>query len=1063
MKNSLLLIVGISLELLRASGLKRSSAIALLLSLLTLNAFAQPRMNMDLSQADWSLTLDPAAIWQHDALYLPPVDLSTLPLHPPTQGWDALFQQPDTTGIRLPATVEQYLWGRNGQTFGVAGNYTGVSWFAAKIFIPREWEGRRMVMHVSSVRFRAEVFVNRKLVGYDLVNSTPFDIDLSSGLMTGAENEIAFRITDPNGNFNWKDSQVYTWGEYNTNPSHGFGGITGPLSLEATDQLFVSTIFIRNKPDPKEIEVDITVDNQTETIAENQPLRLEISEARSGRILYSEATNLPPIPAGENTYTYSIKAPDVLLWSPDSPNLYHLNVSFAADRTSQRFGFRWFEVRTIAGDRQFYLNDQRIVLRSAISWGFWPDNGIFPTDEYARKQVMSAKQLGLNMLSFHRAIGQTNVMNAADELGLLIWEEPGGNQYAANRMTDNNLQSNFYLPYRNEKLARMIRRDRNHPSLILYNLHNERGANPQPTDYRQMQMAHTLDPTRQINYNSSNGDNPEVQPSTRFKLHLAPYDTTFYDLGWYDRHHAGGPGVYHDNLYRNSADYLRYTDNRSEIIYWGEEGAIGTPPRLELIRNNILQTKQFDGWEAADYLAWYDAYDRFLDEQGFRQAFPSVDALTVAMGNVAYYYQGRVIENIRINNTIDGYVVNGWESMKLENHSGIVDNYRNPKGDPELMARYNRPLLLSVKLNRKVLNRGDSTTVDVFIVNEKNIRGKYTLNVSVIDSSGRVTDYISRKVTLTGGSVYGENLLAGHTIAIQSAGYTTVEATLAIDRKNILRSDESSVFVVPIDDSVPPGGLAADLIRNNSKYLTLKGSDQVFAVRPNLSGVPARGQAADTTGLLQSYFRGMGIDMKSYVSGVPEGNYLLVGAFEPQQWGSNMSDIVDWVQKGGSLVVVDNPLRWAEYLADKEALDYRGHKELGRSWYGGNFFNRPHPVFDGLPVGVAFNWEYQCFATYNRRRLGLRLGSGETLVGCVSDHRHEVYSALSQINVGRGRILITTLDIPACLRAAVDDVAPVDADGMNEARGTFNSSADNPANIVGQQLLLNMIRVAVAR
>ena len=122
-----------------------------------------------------------------------------------------------------------------------------------------------------------------------------------------------------------------------------------------------------------------------------------------------------------------------------------------------------------------------------------------------------------------------------------------------------------------------------------------------------------------------------------------------------------------------------------------------------------------NSWEADDYLQWYDAYDRFLKEKGFDKAFPTVDDLTRSMGNVSFYYQGRIIENIRISNTVDAYAVNGWESMKLENHSGIVDNYRFPKGDPEVMARYNAPLYLAVKMNRKVVSTGDTTLVDTYI------------------------------------------------------------------------------------------------------------------------------------------------------------------------------------------------------------------------------------------------------------------------------------------------------------------------------------------------------------
>ena len=300
------------------------------------------------------------------------------------------------------------------------------------------------------------------------------------------------------------------------------------------------------------------------------------------------------------------------------------------------------------------------------------------------------------MLNFHRTIGHSNVLDYADELGLLYFEEPGGNQYPISHFNDNNKQSKFYFAYRNEKLARMIKRDRNHPSLVIYNLHNERGAWPQVQDYAQMRMAHSLDPTRILTYNSSNGENPENEANARFKLHLMPNDTTFMIMD-------GMTGIMQVVRVAIMIIYIwvKITITVFQIIrmrlFIGEDGAIGTPPRLQLIRDEILQSGTTSGWEAMDYMKWYDAYDSFLKHNGFAKAFPTVDDLTRAMGNVAFYYQGRVIENIRISNTVDAYAVNGWESMKLENHSGIVDNYRYPKGDVEVMARYNQPLFLAVK------------------------------------------------------------------------------------------------------------------------------------------------------------------------------------------------------------------------------------------------------------------------------------------------------------------------------------------------------------------------------
>ena len=956
--------------------------------LLLVTSMRAQRACLNLSETLWNITLDRSAVWQNDSLYVPPVNIHDLPVHIPTGGWN-LLDTPDKIGVTLPATVEQHLWGWNGETFGVTGNYVGVSWFDTKINVPADWRNKRIVMNVASVRFRAEIFVNKKLVGYDLVNSTPFAVDVTPFILPGQENVIAFRITDPNGNFNWKDSQVYTWGEYRTNPSHGFGGITGKVELVATDKLYIGDVFIKNQPDPHSIEVEVTACNETKNPMKAQKMLLTVKEHKGEKVLYRKEYSVENLVVGENKQTFHIHLPAAKLWSTDSPHLYDLSVSVGTDNYTQRFGFRWFEVKDIHGDKQFFLNGKRIVLRTAISWSFWPDNGITPSDELARRQVESAKKLGLNMLNFHRTIGHSNVLDYADELGLLYFEEPGGNQYPISHFNDNNKQSKFYFAYRNEKLVRMIKRDRNHPSLVIYNLHNERGAWPQVQDYAQMRMAHSLDPTRILTYNSSNGENPENEANARFKLHLMPNDTTFYDYGWYDRHHAGGPGCYHDNLYWGKDNYHRFSDHKDEIIYWGEDGAIGTPPRLQLIRDEILQSGTTSGWEAMDYMKWYDAYDSFLKHNGFAKAFPTVDDLTRAMGNVAFYYQGRVIENIRISNTVDAYAVNGWESMKLENHSGIVDNYRYPKGDVEVMARYNQPLFLAVKMNRKVLNVGDTTIVDTYIVNEKNLKGNYSLQLIAKDAEGTVLATHVSSVHVKGGNVYGQCLQIGWNFVPRATGYVCI---------------------------------------------------------------------ADTTGVLSNFMKTVGFDIPEYKEGTPSGDYLLVGAFEPTQWGSGMSDIMEWVYKGHTLIIVDNAERWAEFLADKEVLDYRGSKKLGTAWYGGNFFNREHPIFDGLPVNCVFNWEYQCFATYNRHRVGLRCFNGETLVACVSDHKKEVYSALSVIPAGRGKIIITTLDIPACIKDVKAYTVPVDLDGMNESMNTFNTKSENRANVVGQQLLLNLIK-----
>jgi hypothetical protein len=983
------------------------------------------RKILDLSNNDWSLWLDTAAKWQNDSLFVPPVSLNKISVNIPSGGWSSLSDT-HSKAVHLPATVEEYFWGLNGSKFGVTGNYLGVSWFSTKVMVPADYKGKHISLQFESVRFRAEVFVNEKLVGYDLVNGTPFDVDISASIKAGQVNTIAVRITDPNGNFDWRDSQTFMWGNYRTQPSHGFGGITGKVKLMATDKTFISDVFVKNTPQANKVDVQVSLKNATNKSVKGK-LLLDITEKQTGKLVYTHQYL-----AAKEIQHFQIEVIDAKLWDIDHPNLYNVSVAWkgddgAVDTFQRRFGFRWFEVKDINGDQQFYLNNKRIVLRTAISWGFWPLNGITPSDSLAYKQVEDAKQLGLNMLNFHRTIGQTNVLDAADELGLLYFEEPGGNQYPENLFypdkEEEKRQTAFYMAAREAKFNRMILRDRSHPSLVIYNMHNERGAMPQKQDSIEMLNGHHLDDSRIITYNSSNGSIKLNEPDPRFKLHLFPYNDTFYSYGWFDQHHAGGPGVYHDALYSNPHSYAKFTDHKDEIVYYGEEGAIGTPPRLQLIRDEILKTGKDRGWETDTYLKWYDAYDRFLKENNFTTAFANVDNLTRKMGNVAYYYQGRVIENVRINNTIDGYAVNGWESMKQENHSGIVDDYRNLKGDADLIARYNKPLYVAVKLNHKVVPVGDTVKADFYIVNEKNISGDAELEIKVTNND-QIVSIQKQQVNVEGGNVYGQLLLKDIKLQVKDVGYTKVTATLSQHQQEVCSGD-----------------------------------DEIFAVQLNTRNVDPDLVVADTTGALQSYLQSVGIKtIKTYKSGRPQGHTLVAGAFDPQQTGNPLvTDLLEWVNNGNTLVIVGNIEKWAPYLAKKEVIDFRGMQPMGTSWYGGNYFSKESPLFNGLPQACVFNWEYQCLATYNKNRIGMRMYSGETIVGAVSDHKQEVYSALGVVRLGRGKIILNALDLLSCIRNTKIE-KKAEGDGENASMNSFNATAANPANIVGQQLLLNLLK-----
>lgn len=114
------------------------------------------------------------------------------------------------------------------------------------------------------------------------------------------------------------------------------------------------------------------------------------------------------------------------------------------------------------------------------------------------------------------------------------------------------------------------------------------------------------------------------------------------------------PGVYQDEFYKSPANFQRYKKENDEIIFYGEEGAHRHSPPPATDQRGIEKTGE-QGWNGEDMLRQYHAFDRFLQEKGFKEAFPDVDSLCGSLGSVSYYYQGRMIENVRISNNIDGW------------------------------------------------------------------------------------------------------------------------------------------------------------------------------------------------------------------------------------------------------------------------------------------------------------------------------------------------------------------------------------------------------------------------
>jgi beta-galactosidase len=727
-----------------------------------------------LPDTGWRLWLDRSAEWENDSLYLPAgIDLRRLPANRPTGGWQIL-ESGEPVIVTLPSTVEEHFWGANGyrpyrggeyvyesEDSAVRnGNYTGVSWWVHDVDIPADVRGKKAILFIRGARLRAEVYWNHRLVGYNIIGETSFACDVSAALRPGWPNQVALRITNPGGRLDWVDTELMSWGKNTFHKSHGFGGLDRGLRLTIHDPVYVADIHVLNTPRLDSITAFCTVKNTTGRSLDAS-VRFDIVDPAHGDSVCGTSIRTVHLPAGGvQTASAGVVARNVKPWTLDSPRLYTLRARSVvragrrplADAGSVTFGFRWFEPLGVGKNATLSLNGVRVRLLSAISWGFWGMNGLWPSAALAAREVGDAKAFGMNCLQFHRNVGKTEVLDAQDRLGLLRYMEPGGGQtafggkfslYAPSPSSPVDVSGNggdaqtFAEKYMEEKIVRMVRDHRSHPSLVMYSLQNEIHPDLRnPRIFRLLRRVHGEDPSRIVVLKSGFPENNPVNQAW-----MKPYDDSVYCdrgdgySGWWDAHTVGGPGVWKDELYLSGSDFTHRSTNGKEIVVWGEMlGSAAPDNHAAMIRE--IESEGGKSYDIEDHREILAAYDRFLDRWKFRQAFPAAESLFTSVGDRAYDFWGRVIETARLSEENDFLVMSGWESTAIENHSGLVDNLRQFKGDPALLGRRTAPLRPVIKTSSLVIARGSGLVAGVFLLNESHVPHGSRMHVWLTGPSG---------------------------------------------------------------------------------------------------------------------------------------------------------------------------------------------------------------------------------------------------------------------------------------------------------------------------------------
>lgn len=365
--------------------------------------------------------------------------------------------------------------------------YQMVSGYRRHLLIPKDWQGKRILLTFEGAAHDSTVFCNGKKVGEHHCGYTAFTVDLTDNVLYGQDNLLCVRL-DSRENLN-----VPPFGyviDYMT-----YGGIYRDVRLEVKEKVSLSDIFVhtaidfRSSPVTAQItsEITLTESDENVTIRQYYMPKSTATAQESWRLLCEQTVSADVSCDKEFSLTATITAP--LLWDTEEANLYILKTQLYQDNTLLDETETTFGIREAVFKKDgFYLNGRKLRICGLNRHQSFPYVGYAMPKSMQRLDAdLLKKELGLNAVRTSHYPQSHYFLERCDELGLLVFTEFPGWQHIGDDSWKAQSVANA---------EDMIRQYRNHPSIILWGIRINESPDDDAFYEKTNAVAHKLDPSR---------------------------------------------------------------------------------------------------------------------------------------------------------------------------------------------------------------------------------------------------------------------------------------------------------------------------------------------------------------------------------------------------------------------------------------------------------------------------------------------------------------------------------------------------------------------------------------
>lgn len=387
----------------------------------------------------------------------------------------------------------------------VPHNYNPVGSYRRNFTIPEDWKNRQVFIHFGAVKSAMYIWVNGKKVGYSQGSKTPAEWDITPYINSSGTNTLAVQV------FRWSDGAYLECQDF-----WRISGIERDVFLFSTPKIHIRDFFVHADLDEDFVNgnlmLEVDINNYFKKLKANEySLELQLLDIDSENVIYRETKPVDINTKESIAVLFNKPINNPKKWTAETPNLYNLVLAIKDENNhlvealGTKIGFRNVEIK----NSQVLVNGKTVLFKGVDRHEHDPYAGHVVSYESMLDDIRLFKENNINAVRTSHYPNDPVWYDLCDQYGIYVIDEANIESHGMGYGEKSLAKDPEWKDAHVDRIARMVERDKNHPSVVIWSMGNEAGDGINFTAGYNWIKAN--DPSRPVHYERALfGDNTDI-------------------------------------------------------------------------------------------------------------------------------------------------------------------------------------------------------------------------------------------------------------------------------------------------------------------------------------------------------------------------------------------------------------------------------------------------------------------------------------------------------------------------------------------------------------------------